>query len=129
MFSPRTSLPDKKKSLTDQKSAIKAQTDDTSLTHQVIDQETQTNVGLNVKPKVQDDFRNLLLEFVINCLLDQPSDVINYAAGYFVELQERQHTVMVHDYDHQPVPTVESVVSTPDMTVSAGAITDLDFDQ
>ncbi|ENN74701.1 hypothetical protein D910_06912 [Dendroctonus ponderosae] len=64
-----------------------------------IDEQTQTNLGINVRPKVQDDFRNLLLEFVINCLLDQPKDVVNYAADYFVELQERQHTIILRDYE------------------------------
>ena len=43
----------------------------------------------------------MLLEFVISCLLDQPNDVVDYAAGYFTSLQDHRHTVIVHDYENE----------------------------
>lgn len=89
--SPKESLSEKNKPSLQEKSHEDSQP--------AIDEQTQTNLGTNVRPKVQDDFRNLLLEFVINCLLDQPQDVVNYAADYFVELQARQHTMIVRDYE------------------------------
>lgn len=101
-FTPRASQSERKRSLPQHVIALKQSVEkpnQQSSAHELTDQETQTNLGLGVKPKVQDEFRNLLLEFAINCLLDQPRDVVNYAADYFISMQEHRHTLLVKEYE------------------------------
>lgn len=101
-FTPTGSQTDRKKSVPQHAIAVKQSLEKPNQQpsiHDLTDQETQTNLGLGVKPTVQDEFRNLLLEFAINCLLDQPRDVVNYAADYFISLQEHRHTLMVKEYE------------------------------
>lgn len=88
-FSPKGSLSEKNKSVNESKEKPK----------QATDLQTPVVFRANPKPKVQDDFRNLLLEFVISSLLDQPSDVVDYAADYFVNLKEQRHTLMIKNFD------------------------------
>lgn len=90
-FSPKGSLNEKNKSGVESKEKAK----------QATDVQTPMVFRPSPKPKVQEDFRNLLLEFVISSLLDQPSDVVEYAAHYFVNLKEQRHTLMIKSSDQQ----------------------------
>lgn len=47
--------------------------------------------------QVPDDLREVLLEFTISYLLEQPGDVVNYAADYFARLRETRTTQIVFD--------------------------------
>ncbi|EFA06381.2 cAMP-dependent protein kinase type II regulatory subunit isoform X1 [Tribolium castaneum] len=47
--------------------------------------------------QVPDDLREVLLEFTISYLLEQPGDVVNYAADYFSRLRETRTTQIVFD--------------------------------
>ncbi|KAJ3636881.1 hypothetical protein MTP99_000383 [Tenebrio molitor] len=47
--------------------------------------------------QVPDDLREVLLEFTISYLLEQPGDVVNYAADYFTRLRETRTTAIVFD--------------------------------
>lgn len=42
--------------------------------------------------QVPDELREVLLEFTINYLLEQPGDIINYAVDYFTRLKETRAT-------------------------------------
>lgn len=44
---------------------------------------------------VPDDLREVLLEFTISYLLEQPGDVISYAADYFSRLRDNRTTAIV----------------------------------
>lgn len=45
--------------------------------------------------QVPDDLREILLEFTISYLLEQPGDVINYAVEFFTRLQNNRTTTIV----------------------------------
>lgn len=45
--------------------------------------------------QVPDDLREILLEFTISYLLEQPGDVINYAVEFFTRLQNNRTTTVV----------------------------------
>ncbi|XP_041984885.1 cAMP-dependent protein kinase type II regulatory subunit [Aricia agestis] len=45
--------------------------------------------------QVPDDLREILLEFTISYLLEQPGDVINYAVEFFTRLQQNRTTTVV----------------------------------
>ncbi|KOB74963.1 cAMP-dependent protein kinase R2 [Operophtera brumata] len=45
--------------------------------------------------QVPDDLREILLEFTISYLLEQPGDVINYAVEFFTRLQNNRTTSIV----------------------------------
>ncbi|KAJ8941668.1 hypothetical protein NQ314_010313 [Rhamnusium bicolor] len=47
--------------------------------------------------QVPDELREVLLEFTISYLLEQPGDVIAYAADYFVRLREARTTSIIYD--------------------------------
>lgn len=59
--------------------------------------------------QVPDSLRDVLLEFSIAYLLEQPGDVVDYAVEYFVKLQENRKTTMVHV--EMPSPDDESIMS------------------
>lgn len=60
--------------------------------------------------QVPDSLRDVLLEFSIAYLLEQPGDVIDYAVEFFTKLQEnRKTTTVVHD-EVPPSPD-ESIMS------------------
>ncbi|XP_065168172.1 cAMP-dependent protein kinase type II regulatory subunit [Atheta coriaria] len=46
---------------------------------------------------VPDDLREVLLEFTITYLLEQPGDVINYAAEYFTRLRDARQTDVIYE--------------------------------
>lgn len=47
--------------------------------------------------QVPDDLREVLLEFTISYLLEQPGDVVNYAADYFTRLRENRTTGLIYE--------------------------------
>lgn len=47
--------------------------------------------------QVPDDLREVLLEFTISYLLEQPGDVVNYAADYFTRLRESRTTGIIYE--------------------------------
>lgn len=55
--------------------------------------------------QVPDELREVLLEFTINYLLEQPGDIINYAVDYFTRLRDARTT------------TLDGTVSSPDESV------------
>lgn len=67
----------------------------------------------NQQPKqriqVPDSLRDVLLEFSIAYLLEQPGDVIDYAVEFFTKLQENRKSAIAQD-DVPPSPD-ESVMS------------------
>lgn len=53
------------------------------------------SVGARVQ--VPDELREVLLEFTISYLLEQPGDVIAYAADYFTRLRDARCTALLYD--------------------------------
>ncbi|KAG5312191.1 KAPR2 kinase, partial [Acromyrmex insinuator] len=70
----------------------------------------QRNAG---KITVPDDLRDVLLEFTISYLLEQPGDIIDYAVDFFTRLRDARHTQLIHT-DGQ------TCSSTPDESVDEG---------
>jgi cAMP-dependent protein kinase regulator len=58
--------------------------------------------------QVPDGLRDVLLEFSIAYLLEQPGDVIDYAVEFFTKLQENRNTKMVTS---EPLSPDESIIS------------------
>ncbi|KAK0182262.1 hypothetical protein PV327_000417 [Microctonus hyperodae] len=52
----------------------------------------QRNVG---KITVPDDLRNILLEFTISYLLEQPGDIIDYAVDFFSRLRDNRQNMLI----------------------------------
>ncbi|CAD1474187.1 unnamed protein product, partial [Heterotrigona itama] len=67
----------------------------------------QRNAG---KITVPDELRDVLLEFTIGYLLEQPVDIIDYAVGFFTQLRESRQTQLIQ----APAQTASS---TPDESV------------
>lgn len=63
--------------------------------------------------QVPDELREVLLEFTISYLLEQPGDVIAYAADYFAKLRDARTTAIL--YDGAPS---EEALSPDDSTIS-----------
>lgn len=63
--------------------------------------------------QVPDGLRDLLLEFSIAYLLEQPGDVVDYAVEFFTRMQQNRKTTMVQDVEDVPSPD-ESVLSQDD---------------
>ncbi|XP_063977546.1 cAMP-dependent protein kinase type II regulatory subunit [Diachasmimorpha longicaudata] len=61
------------------------------------------------KITVPDDLRDILLEFTISYLLEQPGDIVDYAVDFFTRLRENRQTMLI-----QPNATCSS---TPDESV------------
>ncbi|XP_055536403.1 cAMP-dependent protein kinase type II regulatory subunit isoform X1 [Wyeomyia smithii] len=59
--------------------------------------------------QVPDGLRDVLLEFSIAYLLEQPGDVIDYAVEFFSKLQENRKTTMITS--NEPVSPDESIMS------------------
>lgn len=57
------------------------------------------NRGGSVGARVQvpNELREVLLEFTISYLLEQPGDVISYAADYFSRLREARCNAMLYE--------------------------------
>ncbi|KAL3288625.1 hypothetical protein HHI36_003060 [Cryptolaemus montrouzieri] len=47
--------------------------------------------------QVPDDLREVLLEFTISYLLEQPGDVVEFAAEYFSRLRESRTTALLYE--------------------------------
>lgn len=60
--------------------------------------------------QVPDSLRDILLEFSISYLLEQPGDVIDYAVEFFTKLQENRKSDVVTSGD--AVSPDESVMDT-----------------
>lgn len=60
--------------------------------------------------QVPDSLRDILLEFSISYLLEQPGDVVDYAVEFFTKLQDSRRSVVIGS-DEPPSPD-ESVLST-----------------
>lgn len=59
--------------------------------------------------QVPDSLRDVLLEFSIAYLLEQPGDVVDYAVEFFTKLQDHRKSKVSHD-DVPPSPD-ESIMS------------------
>uniref|UniRef100_A0A182WM03 RIIa domain-containing protein n=1 Tax=Anopheles minimus TaxID=112268 RepID=A0A182WM03_9DIPT len=59
--------------------------------------------------QVPDGLRDVLLEFSIAYLLEQPGDVIDYAVTFFTKLQEDRKTTMITSAE--PTSPDESIMS------------------
>lgn len=71
--------------------------------------------GANQRIQVPDDLREVLLEFTISYLLEQPADVVNYAADYFTRLRESR--TVVQNLPAQRSGDGEGVPTSPDESV------------
>lgn len=71
----------------------------------------QRNAG---KITVPDDLRNILLEFTISYLLEQPGDIIDYAVDFFTRLRDNRQTMLI--------PPNATCSSTPDESVEEGEL-------
>lgn len=70
------------------------------------------NRGQGQRIQVPDDLREVLLEFTISYLLEQPGDVVNYAADYFARLRETRTTNLIYGLTGAtPSPDDESTLS------------------
>lgn len=70
----------------------------------------QRNAG---KITVPDDLRDILLEFTISYLLEQPGDIVDYAVEFFTRLRENRQTLLIQ-------PNSQTCSSTPDESVEEG---------
>lgn len=52
---------------------------------------TATGPGKNQRIQVPDSLRDVLLEFSIAYLSEQPKDVVDYAVEFFTKLQEKRN--------------------------------------
>ncbi|XP_029167386.1 cAMP-dependent protein kinase type II regulatory subunit isoform X1 [Nylanderia fulva] len=66
----------------------------------------RSNAG---KITVPDDLRDVLLEFTISYLLEQPGDIIDYAVDFFTRLRDARRTQLIQDG--------QTCSSTPDESV------------
>lgn len=64
------------------------------------------------KVNVPDDLRDILLEFTINYLLEQPPDIIDYAVDFFKKLQENRRTAPPKE--NAPASPDDSILSNED---------------
>ncbi|KAG5899520.1 hypothetical protein JTB14_008209 [Gonioctena quinquepunctata] len=63
---------------------------------------------------VPDELREILLEFTISYLLEQPGDVVSYAAEYFTQLRQARTTSILYDETRsaeEPLSPDESTIS------------------
>jgi len=70
----------------------------------------QRNAG---KITVPDDLRDVLLEFTISYLLEQPGDIIDYAVDFFTRLRDARRTQLIQT-------DAQTCSSTPDESVDEG---------
>ncbi|XP_046628424.1 cAMP-dependent protein kinase type II regulatory subunit isoform X1 [Neodiprion virginianus] len=72
----------------------------------------QRNPG---KITVPDDLRDILLEFTISYLLEQPGDIVDYAVDFFTRLRETRQTQIIAPSQQQS--NAQTCSSTPDESV------------
>lgn len=70
----------------------------------------QRNTGKIVVP---DDLRDILLEFTISFLLEQPANIIDYAVEFFTRLRDNRQTMLIQS-------NAQTCSSTPDESVEEG---------
>ena len=61
---------------------------------------------------VPDDLRDILLEFTISFLLEQPDDILDYGVEFFTRLRENRQ--------NQLIQSGQTCTSTPDESVEEG---------
>lgn len=66
------------------------------------------------KINVPDEFRSILLDLTVSYLLEQPSDVIEFALQHFNKLKLKEQEAAV-----APKPPVEESLSTDDEGISS----------
>ena len=76
----------------------------------------QRNAG---KITVPDDLRDILLEFTISYLLEQPGDIVDYAVDFFTRLRENRQALLIQS-------NAQTCSSTPDESVEEGESNDFD---
>lgn len=59
--------------------------------------------------QVPDSLRDVLLEFSISYLLEQPGDVVDYAVEFFTKLQDNRKAAVVQADQPSPDESVMSV--------------------
>lgn len=64
------------------------------------------------KITVPDDLRDILLEFTISYLLEQPGDIVDYAVDFFTRLRDNRQTMLIQSN--------ATCSSTPDESVEEG---------
>lgn len=71
---------------------------------------------MGARVQVPDELREVLLEFTISYLLEQPGDVIAYAADYFNRLRDARCTALLYDGagPSDPLSPDESTLSRED---------------
>uniref|UniRef100_A0A6M2DE92 cAMP-dependent protein kinase type II regulatory subunit n=1 Tax=Xenopsylla cheopis TaxID=163159 RepID=A0A6M2DE92_XENCH len=67
------------------------------------------NARTGQKVQVPDDLRDLLLEFTISYLLEQPGDIVDYAVQFFTRMQENRNSTM--GASAMPSSPEESIIS------------------
>lgn len=60
---------------------------------------------------VPDELRDMLLEFTISYLLEQPPDIVDYAVEFFTKLRETRGAVKITREDTTATSPTESVLS------------------
>lgn len=66
------------------------------------------------KITVPDDLRDILLEFTISYLLEQPGDIVDYAVDFFTRLRDNRQTMLIQSN--------ATCSSTPDESVEEGKL-------
>lgn len=84
-------------------------------------------VGTRIQ--VPDELREVLLEFTISYLLEQPGDVVSYASDYFTRLRESRTTAILYEREEgsEIVSPDESTISREEGKYSYNFNTDLVF--
>ncbi|CAG9769584.1 unnamed protein product [Ceutorhynchus assimilis] len=84
--------------LQEKKSQLRNKSEKTRL----VEAGTQANLPVCYRmPSRKDDFHDIIMEFTINCLLDQPKDLVDYAAEYFATIQEPNKAIVVEEKCNQ----------------------------
>lgn len=69
------------------------------------------------KVKVPDGLRDILLEFSIAYLLEQPGDIVDYAVDFFTKLQANRNRASSSSSAAKPMTPDESIISQDDEPV------------
>lgn len=85
---------------------------------------TTTAPGKNQRIQVPDSLRDVLLEFSIAYLSEQPKDVVDYAVEFFTKLQEKRNhsnnmvSVEINSPDEESILSQEEGESADDVPFS-----------
>lgn len=75
-----------------------------------VEMSCQRNAG---RITVPDDLRDILLEFTISYLLEQPGDIIDFAVDFFTRLRDNRQSQLIQG-------NAQTCSSTPDESVEEG---------